>query len=167
MGLVNHQRQKKRSSYVCLSVLVPNGILEVIITWRQHQFGRQIFLTPCCWCGVSQKTYKTHYRWRDRFAKRGPWWNTPLLIQGSASFKLKVMTAVAVKLHAPRVRTPIPTAGEEKVISQHQSSPLLYNAQGLKSTFIWLTQITSWWSLGKASLFLQHFWKQSNSKCLM
>lgn len=40
-------------------------------------------------------------------------------------FKLKVMTAEAVKLHAPQVRTPIPIAGEEKVISQHKSSTVL------------------------------------------
>lgn len=49
------------------------------------------------------------------------------------------MTAEAVKLHAPRVRTPIPIAGEEKVISQHKSPAVLYNARGLQSTFVWLT----------------------------
>lgn len=64
------------------------------------------------------------------------------------------MTAEAVKLHAPRVSTPIPNAGERKVISQHKSSAVLYNARGVKSTFVWLTQITLCWSLGKGSLFV-------------
>ena len=55
-----HQRHKKE--LVRLSVLVPNGIQEVIITRWQDQFGRQIFLAPCCqpreW--VSEENFTRH-----------------------------------------------------------------------------------------------------------